>query len=225
MNLSQLNLSIISLQPDIRQSPMSRTQTNFQQELKNVKQHKLIIDLTPTHQMTTHNYSLNQVQRELDFNSKYHQNNQLLNNKYNLQNNTTTFYKNSTPNNFNTTKSLSFCANATPNFQSPTGNKFNIYTYTEYKPKIIPFNTDPKFSTNKEEVLDFKINMENIIIGKDKRTTVMLRNIPNKYTLQNVVDEINSSFWGKYDYINLPIDYEVFKVLKIEETKSRLCFH
>ena len=36
----------------------------------------------------------------------------------------------------------------------------------------------------------------------------MLRNIPNKYTLQNLVEEINPSFWGKYDYINLPIDYE-----------------
>lgn len=38
----------------------------------------------------------------------------------------------------------------------------------------------------------------------------MLRNIPNKYTLQNLVDEINSLFLGRYDYINLPIDYEVY---------------
>jgi hypothetical protein len=36
----------------------------------------------------------------------------------------------------------------------------------------------------------------------------MLRNIPNKYTLNNILEEINSSFWGKFDYINLPIDYE-----------------
>ena len=28
-----------------------------------------------------------------------------------------------------------------------------------------------------------KINLDNIIIGTDKRTTLMLRNIPNKYTL------------------------------------------
>ena len=53
-----------------------------------------------------------------------------------------------------------------------------------------------------------KINLDNIIIGKDKRTTLMLRNIPNKYTLHNIVDEIGPSFWGKYDCINLPIDYE-----------------
>ena len=53
-----------------------------------------------------------------------------------------------------------------------------------------------------------KINLDNIIIGTDKRTTLMLRNIPNKYTLTNIVDEIGSAFWGKYDCINLPIDYE-----------------
>ena len=36
----------------------------------------------------------------------------------------------------------------------------------------------------------------------------MLRNIPNKYKLNDLVKEIDKSFWGKYDYINLPIDYE-----------------
>ena len=56
--------------------------------------------------------------------------------------------------------------------------------------------------------LSKKIIIDDILIGKEKRTTLMLRNIPNKYSLINVVEEINSSFWGKYDYINLPIDYE-----------------
>ncbi len=64
-----------------------------------------------------------------------------------------------------------------------------------------------------KEVFDHKIVLENIIMQKDKRTTLMLRNIPNKYTLQNLVDEIinnNPTFAGKFDYINLPIDYEVY---------------
>ena len=56
--------------------------------------------------------------------------------------------------------------------------------------------------------LSKKIVIDDILIGKEKRTTLMLRNIPNKYSLINLVEEINSSFWGKYDYINLPIDYE-----------------
>lgn len=67
-------------------------------------------------------------------------------------------------------------------------------------------NNKNKNKLNEKE--NKKIIIDNIIIGQEKRTVLMLRNIPNKYTLNNIVDEIDSSFWGKYDYINLPIDYE-----------------
>lgn len=69
-------------------------------------------------------------------------------------------------------------------------------------------NIDVKYAP-KDEPVDYKKNLENIINGKDKRTTIMLRNIPNKYTLSNLVEEVNTLFAGKMDYINLPIDYEV----------------
>jgi hypothetical protein len=61
-------------------------------------------------------------------------------------------------------------------------------------------------------VYDHKIILENIFIQRYKRTTLMLGNIPNKYTLQNLIDEIiinNQSFSGKFDYKILLIDYEV----------------
>ena len=69
-------------------------------------------------------------------------------------------------------------------------------------------NNNKNNKNNKNEKQNKKIIIDNIIIGQEKRTTLMLRNIPNKYTLNNIVEEIDSSFWGKYDYINLPIDYE-----------------
>lgn len=38
----------------------------------------------------------------------------------------------------------------------------------------------------------------------------MLRNIPNKYTRDMILDEIdNYSFKKKYDFFYLPIDYQV----------------
>ena len=97
-------------------------------------------------------------------------------------------------------KAFSFCAN---NTKSP------LIRYVDNKKQA--FTIDNKSNVDKE-IVDHKINLENIIISKDKRTTLMLRNIPNKYTLNNLVDEIvnnNPSFAGKFDYINLPIDYEV----------------
>jgi hypothetical protein len=42
---------------------------------------------------------------------------------------------------------------------------------------------------------------------KDKRTTVMIRNIPNKYNIASILEEINVEFKGKYDVFYLPIDY------------------
>lgn len=64
------------------------------------------------------------------------------------------------------------------------------------------------FQQQQHSGLGNKVNFTNIIMGQDKRTTLMLRNIPNKYTLNNIVDEIGTEFWGKYDCVNLPIDYE-----------------
>jgi hypothetical protein len=44
--------------------------------------------------------------------------------------------------------------------------------------------------------------------NQDDRTTVMLRNIPNKYTQRMLLDEVNAlGFTGSYDFFYLPIDY------------------
>lgn len=37
----------------------------------------------------------------------------------------------------------------------------------------------------------------------------MIRNVPNKYTTQNLIEEINVCCKGKYDFFYLPMDFEV----------------
>ena len=54
----------------------------------------------------------------------------------------------------------------------------------------------------------FTINLDQIILGRDTRTTIMIRHIPNKYTSQNLLDEIDIACKGKYDFFYLPIDTE-----------------
>ena len=51
------------------------------------------------------------------------------------------------------------------------------------------------------------IHLENILKLKDKRTTLIIRNIPNKYTIKLLTKEINQHFYGKFDVIYLPLDY------------------
>ena len=67
-----------------------------------------------------------------------------------------------------------------------------------------------KRKVNKKSNLDTNkniINLMNIFLCKDKRTTLMIKNIPNKYTISSFLEEINTYFKFTYDIFYLPIDY------------------
>lgn len=42
----------------------------------------------------------------------------------------------------------------------------------------------------------------------DHRTTIMIKNIPNKYDQISLLREININHMGKYDFLYLPIDFK-----------------
>ena len=48
-----------------------------------------------------------------------------------------------------------------------------------------------------------------IMSGEETRTTIMIRNIPNKFKQMNLLDMINSHHKGRYDYFYLPMDLKV----------------
>lgn len=52
----------------------------------------------------------------------------------------------------------------------------------------------------------YLLNIHNILNGKDKRTSLMIRNIPNKYTQIMLTQELDEKHKGLYDIIYLPID-------------------
>ena len=51
------------------------------------------------------------------------------------------------------------------------------------------------------------INIENIMRNRDKRTTLIIRNIPNKYTISLLLKELNTNFENKFDIVYLPQDF------------------
>ena len=51
------------------------------------------------------------------------------------------------------------------------------------------------------------LNLDDIANGKDLRTTIMIRNIPIKYTDEKLNEEFKE-FHGKYDCLYMPYDYE-----------------
>ncbi|OMJ67496.1 hypothetical protein SteCoe_35320 [Stentor coeruleus] len=52
------------------------------------------------------------------------------------------------------------------------------------------------------------IKLDYIKNGQDKRTTIMIKNIPNKYTQKMLIQAIDRNFTGTYDFLYLPIDFK-----------------
>jgi len=107
-------------------------------------------------------------------------------------------------------KASSFC--------NPSDLYINKFFNNNYNSNMISSMFSPNIEKNtkekkkkKNEISDenhFLIKLEDIINGKDRRTTLMIKNIPNKYNSMAFLEEINITFKGKYDFFYLPLDYK-----------------
>ena len=127
-------------------------------------------------------------------------------NDYSNYSSSSSFYSNNNNNNnFNQTGSPFPTLGNTSKFpvpKSPTRNLNFVFEAMDL--------SEPTQSKGKKHLDDAvnRINIENILKGKDKRTTLMIRHIPNKYNLYTFLEDINMDFKGTYDVFYLPIDYK-----------------
>ncbi|XP_057773883.1 protein MEI2-like 4 isoform X1 [Salvia miltiorrhiza] len=63
-------------------------------------------------------------------------------------------------------------------------------------------------SSQPDNKKQFELDLERIARGEDKRTTLMIKNIPNKYTSKMLLAAIDERHRGTYDFIYLPIDFK-----------------
>jgi hypothetical protein len=61
-----------------------------------------------------------------------------------------------------------------------------------------------------ENKKQYQLDLDRILRGEDPRTTLMIKNIPNKYTSKMLLAAIDENHRGTYDFIYLPIDFKVY---------------
>lgn len=54
----------------------------------------------------------------------------------------------------------------------------------------------------------YELDIERVLRGEDCRTTLMIKNIPNKYSSAMLLAAINEHNQGTYDFIYLPLDFK-----------------
>ncbi|GAA0142782.1 RNA metabolism protein [Lithospermum erythrorhizon] len=63
-------------------------------------------------------------------------------------------------------------------------------------------------SSSQGDRKQFELDIDRIMRGEDKRTTLMIKNIPNKYTSKMLLAAIDEHHRGSYDFLYLPIDFK-----------------
>ncbi|KAL2342826.1 hypothetical protein Fmac_004111 [Flemingia macrophylla] len=63
-------------------------------------------------------------------------------------------------------------------------------------------------STNNVDKKQYELDLGRILRGEDNRTTLMIKNIPNKYTSKMLLAAIDEQCKGTYDFLYLPIDFK-----------------
>ncbi|GJM94252.1 hypothetical protein PR202_ga10882 [Eleusine coracana subsp. coracana] len=61
---------------------------------------------------------------------------------------------------------------------------------------------------SEENKKQFELDIDRIAKGEDLRTTLMIKNIPNKYNCKLLLAVIDENHQGTYDFIYLPIDFK-----------------
>lgn len=95
------------------------------------------------------------------------------------------------------------------NFLSPPSSSLSLSTEDSSREETQERGRPKKRPLFEEEKNFYIIRLDLIKAGKDSRTTIMIKNIPNKYSQKMLLGAINKCFAGTYNFLYLPIDFKV----------------
>ncbi|KAL7309866.1 hypothetical protein PS15m_010695 [Mucor circinelloides] len=110
-----------------------------------------------------------------------------------------------------TTTTTESSSNPTPTPSPTHSNETVQIKRLEEKASTLPSRNSSRRkrpTTTTKKAVNNCVDFERIRSGQDKRTTFMIRNIPNKYTQQMLIDYVNTTHQRKYDFLYLRIDFQ-----------------
>ena len=203
-----------------------KKETNIKQDIKNNNNNK---DLSLNN--NNHNNTINYNTPKLNVNMTYYpklQNNEIINkqtieNKINnqnansnlsselkspsLNNNIKSNKKTNNKDNSSSNEIKNNTANNNIKMENNSKNNINNKPIQIINKNIVNININLNNNTKNAKCEKLFLNLDDIASGKDMRTTIMIRNIPIKYT-ENILNETFKEFHGKYDCLYMPYDYE-----------------
>ena len=105
----------------------------------------------------------------------------------------------------------------TNSFSNKSKNSFDNYKNNSYENRIslnknlnsINDNKNTineKYNNFQDKIFEPIVNIKKVISLEDRRTTVMIKNIPNKFSRELLLSTIDQNFKGTYDLFILPTD-------------------
>ena len=202
--IPKMNLNMVYYIP-VQQQPLS-TNTNY---LNNNKLFSNLNNIIPDNNTNSLNIKNNKSKE--NYNIQNNNNNNINDNKTNNNNSSSEEkIKNNIHNSAN--KSINNNNNYRNNINNNSNYKNNAYRKNDTNNNNGNSNVNSNTNNNINNIQYNKgeknlLNLDDILLGKDSRTTVMIRNIPIKYTEETLIEELDE-FKGKYDCLYMPYDYE-----------------
>ncbi len=111
------------------------------------------------------------------------------------------------------------------NYSLPHGQKKSIYSNSSGLYGVSTNDSDYSIVSNSSllernsifeprpsiKKFDINVDIKKVICLEDRRTTLMIKNIPNKFTREMILGLINKNFKGAYDLFILPSDANRYK--------------
>ncbi|CAF1921437.1 unnamed protein product [Brassica napus] len=91
--------------------------------------------------------------------------------------------------------------------RSPMGSMPGSYDSPNERYRNLSHRRSESSSSNADKKL-YELDVDRILRGDDNRTTLMVKNIPNKYTSKMLLSAIDEHCKGTYDFLYLPIDFK-----------------